>query len=374
MKRILVCLMLLSMPAIGSEKLHDSSVLLWTEGAPQAKGEKITDQPALTIHLPDNPTGAAVVVCPGGGFTKLASDNEGLHVARWLNSIGVTAFVLRYRLRPDYDSPVALLDVQRAIRYVRHNTNKLDIDPGRIGVLGFSAGGYLASSAAIRHDPGNPDATDPIDRVSSRPDFAVPIYPVIDEELPALVTPASPPVFLALTHEDLAPRIKGTLPFYEALLDNDVPAEMHVFARGKHGAGLAPGDPSLGQWPVLLARWLRNSGLLTEKQRVPLKGTVTVDGEPLLWGGIAFIPQDPNAPHTWMFAGGQFSIDRANGPVPGPHSVEVHILSRDMSDMQSGQYSMPGPERYTKVSPEAEVALTVEIGSGEELSISITTK
>ncbi len=366
--------MLLSMSAIGSEQLHDTSVLLWPEGAPHAKGTAITDQPALTIHLPDNPTGAAMVISPGGGFTKLASDNEGLHVARWLNSIGVTAFVLRYRLRPDYEPTVALLDVQRAIRYVRHSASTLGIDPGRIGILGFSAGGRLATSAAIRSDPGSPTAADPIDRVSCRPDFAVPIYPVIDEELPGLVTPASPPVFLALTHEDLSQRIKGTLPFYESLLDNEVPAEMHVFARGKHGAGLAPGDPSLGQWPVLLRRWLRDSGFQTAKERIPLKGTVTIDGEPLLWGGISFIPEDPNAPSIWEYSGGEFSIDAANGPVPGAHRVEVHILSRDMSDMKSGRYSMDGAERYTRANPRTETPLTVEIGANEEVTIAITTR
>jgi acetyl esterase/lipase len=174
-----LCLLFLSlwsaaMLAAGAETLHDSSVLLWPGGAPGAKGTEITDQPGLTIHLPtkEKATGAAVVVNPGGAYTKLASDHEGLQVARWLNSVGVTAFVLRYRLMPDYRPSVALHDAQRAIRYVRHNAATFGIDPDRIGMLGFSAGGHLASAAAIGLSAGDPGASDPIDRVSSRPDFS----------------------------------------------------------------------------------------------------------------------------------------------------------------------------------------------------------
>ena len=378
MMRILyiLCLMLTSMTVMGNEKLHDSSVLLWPEGAPQAKGTEEIDRPRLTIHLPteDKATGAAIVIYPGGGFSKLASDNEGLHVARWLNSIGVAAFVLRYRLRPNYEPTVALLDAQRAIRYARHNASSFDIDPGRIGILGFSAGGHLATGAAIRYDAGNPDATDPIDRVSSRPDFTVPIYPVIDEGLAKLVTPESPPAFLVATHEDLAPRIKSNLPFYEALLDNGVPAEMHVFASGKHGAGLAPGDPSMGQWSNLLENWLKTSGFLTNKKRIAVSGVVTVDGKPLTWGGITFIPEDPNAPSTWVFSSGKFNIDAANGPVPGLHRIEVHILSKNLTDMTRGKYSMDGPEHYTKSSPGATEPLVVEIRADEKIEIAITTE
>lgn len=127
---------LIAIPARGTEMLHDSSVLLWPSSAPEAKGTERSDQPGLTIHLPaeDKATGAAVVVNPGGGFRKLGSDNEGLHVARWLNSIGVTAFVLRYRLLPDYKPSVAILDAQRAIRYVRHNAAKFGIDSDLAGV------------------------------------------------------------------------------------------------------------------------------------------------------------------------------------------------------------------------------------------------
>jgi acetyl esterase/lipase len=361
----------------GVETLHDSSVLLWQGGAPEARGTEITDQPGLTIHLPsrEKATGAAVVVNPGGAFTKLASDNEGLHVARWLNSVGVTAFVLRYRLMPDYGPSVALLDAQRAIRYVRHNAETFGIDPDRIGMLGFSAGGHLASGAAIRFDAGNPAATDPIDRVSSRPDFVVLVYAGIARELPDLVTADSPPAFLVLSHEDSVVSPKHALPFYEALLDNEVQVEMHVFGRGAHGAGMAPGDPALGQWPTLLVRWLRTSGFLTGAERIPVKGVVTIDGEPLLWGGVAFISEDPNAPIVWTYSlGGKLSIDAANGPVPGSHRVEVHILSKDFSEMKSGKYSTDDSECYTRTSPGAKGPLTVEIAADKEIRIAITTQ
>ena len=345
----------------------NSSVLLWPEGAPQTKGTEIKDQPGLNIHLPpdDRTTGAAIVVCPGGGFSKLASDNEGLHVALWLNSFGVAAFVLRYRLRPNYEPPVALLDAQRAMRYVRHNAKTYNLDPSRIGVLGFSAGGHLATETAIRSQAGNPKASDPIDRESSRPNFTVPIYPVIDKELPNFVTPASPPAFLVITHEDLSSRIKSNLPFYEALLDNKVPAEMHVFASGKHGSGLAPGDPSMGQWSMLLENWLRTSGFLTDKQSIAISGTVTIDGKPLSWGGVSFIPEDSNAPSSWVFSSGKLNIDATNGPVPGPHRAEVHVLSKNVSDMTKGKYSMDGPECYTTM---------VDLQADEEIDISISRK
>ena len=221
---------------------------------------------------------------------------------------------------------------------------------------------------------GNAKASDPVERTSSRPDFSVPIYPVIPEKLPDLVTPSSPPTFLVVTHEDHAPRIRSVLPYYDALLANEVSAEMHVFARGMHGTGMAPGDPSLGQWPELLARWLRTQGWLTAKQRTSVQGTVTIDGEPITWGGIAFIPEDPNAPIARAYANGKFSIETEHGPVPGTHRVEVHLLSRDFSTLSSGDYSMAGTERYTKASPGASVPLSVEIAPDTPLAIEITTK
>lgn len=291
--------------------------------------------------------------------------------------------MLRYRLKPDYEPSVAVLDAQRAIRYVRHNADTFGIDPDRIGMLGFSAGGYLASALATRFDEGNPGASDPIDRVSSRPNFTVPVYAQISsvpehgafvEENLELVTSDSPPAFLVTTHEDRSLSPKHTLAYYEALLDNGVQAEMHVFGRGAHGTGMAPGDPALGQWPPLLVRWLRTSGFLTSAERVPVKGSVTIDGEPMNWGSVTFIPEDPNAPiaHTHSF--GKFSMDAAHGPVPGAHHVEVNILSRDSSNMKSGNYSMDDAESYTKASPGAKCPLMVEIAADQEIQISIVTR
>lgn len=361
--------------AIGAE-LHDASVLLWKGGAPEARGSEGTDQPGLTIHLPakEKATGAALVICPGGAFTKLASDSEGLPTARWLNSIGVAAFVLRYRLRPDYEPSVAVLDAQRAIRYVRYNADKFGVDPTRIGILGFSAGGYLVNAAATRFDPGDPAASDSIDRVSSRPDFAAPLYTGISGELLELVSEKSPPTFLVLIHEDTTAVPKHALPLYEALLENGVPAEVHIFGSGMHGTGLGTGHPAFGQWPTLFSRWLRNLGFLTSGERIPVKGGVTIDGEPVTWGTVTFLPEDPNAPIAWASAMGDFRIDAAHGPVPGPHRVEVNILSKDFSDLKSGKYSIDGAECYTKASPTATEPLTVEIAVDKELGINITTK
>jgi acetyl esterase/lipase len=230
-----------------------------------------------------------VVVCPGGGYGVLASDHEGKQVAEWLNSLGVSAFVLQYRLGPRYHHPAPLQDAQRAIRMVRAHGQGWGVAPDRIGILGFSAGGHLASSAATHFDDGAPDSEDPVERVSSRPDFAVLCYPVIslttvathagsrknllgEEPDPALVwklsselqvTPRTPPTFLFHTDDDPAVPVENSLLFFQAMKRAGVPGELHVFAHGRHGVGLAPTDPSLSQWPGLCARWMEGLGLLS---------------------------------------------------------------------------------------------------------------
>ncbi|PYQ25929.1 MAG: alpha/beta hydrolase [Acidobacteria bacterium] len=268
-------------------------VLLWPAGAPGAVGTEPEDKPKLTPYRApaDKANGTAVVVCPGGSYRTLASDHEGRQVAEWLNTLGVSAFVLQYRVGPRYRHPAPLQDAQRALRLVRARAGEFGVDAGRVGILGFSAGGHLASTAATRFDDGDPQATDPVERVGSRPDFAVLAYPVISFVAPYAhkgsaqsllgetpdpgllkelsselrVSARTPPAFLFHTSDDPAVPVENSLVFYQALHDAHVPAELHVFPKGPHGVGLAPQDPVLSQWPKLCAAWLRAMGLLDRR-------------------------------------------------------------------------------------------------------------
>lgn len=262
--------------------------LLWPNGAPGALGDADTDKPSLTPFLAKSPNGTAVIVCPGGGYQNLAFEKEGTDIAKWLNSLGISAFVLKYRLGPKYHHPAMIEDAQRAIRTVRSRAGELRVQPDRIGIWGFSAGGHLASTAATHFDAGHPNAADPIDRAGSRPDFAILSYPVISmnsefvhkgsrtnllganfdpklaDELSndQQVTPQTPPTFLFHTTADAAVPVENSVRFYLALRKAGVPAEMHIFENGPHGVGLAPTDATLSVWPELLANWLRGRGLL----------------------------------------------------------------------------------------------------------------
>jgi acetyl esterase/lipase len=266
------------------------TVLLWPEGAPGAVGNEDADRPSLTLYVlpPGRLPRTAVVVCPGGGYEMLAMDYEGGQVAEWLNGLGIDAFVLKYRLAPRYHHPVMLEDAQRGVRYVRSRAQEFGVATDRIGIWGFSAGGHLASTAATHFDAGNAASSDPVERVSSRPDFAVLAYPVItcsesfkhaiscknllgDNPDPAMaeylsnekrVTPETPPAFLFHTDDDPVVPVENSLAFYAALRKAHVPAELHVYAHGRHGVGLAPDDPILSSWPQRLADWFRVRGLL----------------------------------------------------------------------------------------------------------------
>lgn len=268
-----------------------SPELLWPEGAPGALGSADADRPTITPYLvpAGRGTGTAVVVCPGGGYVNLSMDLEGSQIARWLNSIGVTAFVLKYRLGPRYRHPIELGDAQRAIRTVRAKAARYRVLPNRVGIVGFSAGGHLASTAATHFDAGNAAAADPIDRLGSRPDFAVLCYPVISFTTPYVhrgsmrallgenpdpklveslsnelqVTAQTPPTFLFHTNADTVVPAENSMLFYLALRKAGVPAEIHIYENGPHGVGLAQTDEALSSWPARLADWLRGRGLLT---------------------------------------------------------------------------------------------------------------
>lgn len=288
------CIGILSSFALPTLADEPQVELLWPNGAPGAKGSGDGDKPSLTIYLPpeDKATGAAVVICPGGGYGNLAMDHEGHQVARWLNSNGIAGFILKYRHRgTGYGHPAPLQDAQRAIRMVRSRAKEWNVLPSRIGILGFSAGGHLASTAGTHFDKGNPEAADPIDRVSCRPDFMVLVYPVISlnesfshggsrknllgtQPAPDLVqnlssekqvTPETPPTFLLHTDQDTGVPAENSVAFYLALRRAKVPAEMHIYARGPHGFGLGKKGEAVATWTDRCIDWMRGQGLLDGK-------------------------------------------------------------------------------------------------------------
>jgi acetyl esterase/lipase len=266
------------------------TIPLWPDGAPGALGTEDADRPTLTVYRAYRSAQpiTGIIVAPGGSYTNLATNHEGRQVANLLNAAGVTTFVLKYRLGPKYRHPIELGDAQRAIRLVRARAQEFGVAPDRIGMLGFSAGGHLTSTAGTHFDAGKADATDPIDRLSSRPDFLVLCYPVISFD-PAIahansqrnllgdkpeqwllddlsndrrVTSQTPPTFLFHTDADTGVVAENSVRFYLALRRAKVPAEMHIFETGPHGVGLALADPNLSAWSTLLLNWLRGRGLL----------------------------------------------------------------------------------------------------------------
>ncbi len=282
----LAALLFLSMPVSGQDTLA-----LWPKGAPGALGSAAHDSPSLICYPahPKNGSGTAVVICPGGGYRALAMNHEGQQVAAWLNSLGISAYIVTYRLSTHgYRHPAPLLDGQRAIRTVRANAGKWSLDPDKIGVLGFSAGGHLAATLGTQPAPQTENSPDKIEQVRGNPDFMLLLYPVIafDEAhthrgsqeallgpdagqtlLDSLsaeksVGPHTPPTFLVHTSEDNAVPPENSIAFYLALRKAKVPAELHVFEHGKHGLGLGPDSLPFSAWPGLCSVWLKKKGYI----------------------------------------------------------------------------------------------------------------
>lgn len=247
--------------------------------------------PDIAVFLPAKKmsTGQAIVICPGGGYHRLAYDWEGTDIAKWLNSKGIAAIVLKYRLPISRNNLVPhlspLMDAQRAIRLTRHHAQEWNVDTSKVGIMGFSAGGHLASTAGTHFDFGNTQATDPVDKWSSRPDFMVLVYPVItfiqtdkahmgsrnaligehpDPKLVELysnelqVKSDTPPTFLIHAGDDTAVPVENSLLFYQALKNNNISAELHVYPTGGHGFALGFGMGYLATWPERCADWLKS--------------------------------------------------------------------------------------------------------------------
>jgi acetyl esterase/lipase len=266
---------------------------LWPNGAPGALGTSSNDIPTLTPYLPStNATGTAMVICPGGGYAHLAA-HEGNDYALWLNQHGITCFVLKYRLGSNnYHYPAEFEDVSRAMRMVRANAAQWHIDPQRIGIMGSSAGGHLASMLLTHFDEGNPNATDPIERQSSRPDLGVLCYAVIDMtgkyahqgskdnllgphprrglakfvSSQLQVKPNTPPCFIWCTYEDTTVPMENSLMFAEALRKNHVPFDLHIYQKGRHGIGLNDKPPFAHPhpWANDLLFWLKAQNFLSQ--------------------------------------------------------------------------------------------------------------
>ncbi len=264
---------------------------LWPGGAPGALGTSSNDIPTLTAYLPDptNATGAAMVICPGGGYAHLAA-HEGNDYALWLNQHGVAGFVLKYRLGSSgYHHPAMLQDAERAVRMVRANAEAWQIDPKRVGIMGSSAGGHLASTLLTHFAPGDANAADPIERQSSRPDLGILCYPVItfgefahvgsrenllgkhpDPELvkslsnELQVTKDTPPCFLWQTFDDKVVPVENSMLFAAALRKAGVPFDLHIYQQGRHGLGLNDKPPfnHPHPWAADCLFWLKAQGFV----------------------------------------------------------------------------------------------------------------
>lgn len=270
--------------------LADETIPLWSDGAPGALGKEAKDIPTLTVSTieSETPTGV-LIICPGGGYGGLAIDHEGHQIVAWAKSMGLAAALCEYRHRGrGYGHPAPLQDAQRAVRLVRANAGKWNIDPKRVGIIGFSAGGHLVSTVITQFDNGDPNAADTVARFSSRPDFAILCYPVISmgssfthrgSEVNLLgkdatpnqlrefasernVREDTPPTFVFHTLEDKAVPPENGLVFYQAMVAKKVPGELHIYQKGVHGVGLARNIPGTSDWPATCQRWLASLAMI----------------------------------------------------------------------------------------------------------------
>ncbi len=283
-----------------STMAQDFKLKVWPNGAPDSNGMTLPEETfegkrvrnvseaEMYVYLPKVGvnTGAAVVICPGGGYMIEAMDHEGYDLAEWLTTQGVAGIVLKYRL-PYGHHEIPLEDVQRTMRIVRQKAAEWGINPSKIGIAGSSAGGHLASTAGTRFDNGKPEATDPIEKFGCRPDFMLLLYPVItfDEEYGHMgsrnnliganpkydlverysnekqVTAQTPPTFLILADDDGGVPSRNSVEFYLALKKYKIPAEMHIFRQGGHGFGMNKKNLPVDQWPNLFAQWMKAQGI-----------------------------------------------------------------------------------------------------------------
>ena len=280
---------------------QDLTLKVWPNGAPDSNGMTLPEEifqgkrvrnvseAEMFVYLPKQGinTGAAIVICPGGGYLFEAMDYEGYDMAEWLAQQGVAGIVLKYRLPYGHDQ-IPLEDVQRALRLVRQKAAEWGINPSKVGVAGSSAGGHLASTAGTKFDTGNPDSVDPIDKMSCRPDFMLLLYPVITfrEEFGHIgsrtnligagnkwelvekysnelnVTAQTPPTFLVLADDDKVVPPRNSIEFYMALKKFSIPAEMHIFRKGAHGFGMKKKDLPVDQWTNLFVQWMKSQGII----------------------------------------------------------------------------------------------------------------
>ncbi|GAB2980842.1 hypothetical protein GCM10027049_15530 [Mucilaginibacter puniceus] len=393
-----------------AQKLADP-ILLWPNGAPGATGVSDEDKPAVIPFIPEasKRNGAAVLVVPGGGFTIRAVDHEGVLVAQWLKDHGITAFLLRYRLKPLYSRNDWVLDGQRGMQYIRAHAAEYHISADRVGAVGFSAGATMIADMTLNPVPIQANAKDPLTSLSSKPDFIILAYGStrIPDNIANATLAAMPPTFMYGTVEDRGSQ-SGMLDMYTRLYRANAPVEAHFFRNGIHGTGFAIGDPVLGQYTTLLHNWLTEGGFLTEKPQVSLAGVVKLNGTPLLDGMVILTPiDDKNAPPVIVYIRntgtdelGRFLVPKSQGPVEGRYKVEVRqdatrwtsnsrepfmikmMAKRTLTDAENkewGEYirkrdlspSIYNQGVYSRKHPTDKADYIVDIKSGKEVMIEV---